>query len=528
VPAGVEEMRVFTIPEGLPLLGSWQDGKGTWWQKYELPSTGIETNVGPARETYRVSIRWRCGSRKYVEVRLEDGLPRPSRQELETEDDQSDDPWHAAGFLAAGAVGQHVDLANELYDRARECDPLGAWQGYAEGVALLRYTTALHRWLEIGAADEPRKALIVRLEEDRPFRRLLADVCNGPRRVLMRQRHLQHIARIQEVDPACIRWAARQPGITVAQKAGRRQQLLGVVRIENADTHENRVVRDLLIRAIRACTQYVRENRRYGSRDRVKRVWRFRRELHRLLVSSAISDVQSLAGIASPNYVLQHDTRYRALWVVYEKLRKHETQQDEVWRWRHRTWAEHSRLGLAAAVAEICPDFPGPAADILVRHEHAAGNFIDARSNLPSACVPDGSRTALLDWVDGRQMGEHVMIPSGIAELCPDLVLLKRMPAANRPLRILCVWSVFDLSVEDDLLDTRVGEISDLLDRKEWPCPLEGLLVQPARSNGGQNATANEPRAKCCRGLRQESDLHAATDRLVELLRQTLNLPKDP
>ncbi|MFM8326932.1 MAG: DUF2357 domain-containing protein, partial [Pirellulaceae bacterium] len=98
-------------------------------------------------------------------------------------------------------------------------------------------------------------ALIVKLA--REIARLLGQVCENPRVVLRRSREFQNLSSIQEIDAACLRWIARQPGRDIYERAGSRQQLLGVVRKEDTDTLENRVVRDLLHRARVECSNYL-------------------------------------------------------------------------------------------------------------------------------------------------------------------------------------------------------------------------------------------------------------------------------
>ena len=48
--------------------------------------------------------------------------------------------------------------------------------------------------------------------------------------------------RVQEMDRASMRWLSKQPGTTLAQRAGSDQRVLAIVRKENFDTLENRVL----------------------------------------------------------------------------------------------------------------------------------------------------------------------------------------------------------------------------------------------------------------------------------------------
>lgn len=527
VSSEVENVGAAGLPEGLPLVSAWHDEDGKSFRKYELPSTSGETDSGPASEPLRLSLDLINGRRIDVDVHLQDGLPRLSRSVSDGENDREADPWHVASNAASGLIDQHIDFINESYDEART-DGGDEWQGHVEGIAVLPYHAALKKWAETGQKDEPRKALIVRLEEDKDFRRRLKDVCVRPRRVLIRKRRPQNIARIQEVDPACLRWAARQPGITVAQKAGRRQELLGVVRLENADTPENRVVRDLLARAIRACARYVMENQTYGTDERVKKIRRFRRELRQLLTQSAINEVRPLVGVARPNYVLQHDLRYRPLWPIYEKLRKQQMQQDEVWRWHHRLWAEHCLLGISAALNELRDESGAEAADILIRSEQVTGKLLDARSVPPSVRLRDSTGPIAIDFVEGRQLCSHPMIPESLHRLSPDVVLVKRRPSKSEPSRILCVWALLDFGAANDRLSERCHAISRALESIPLSFPVYGLLIQPHCQSSGTECIMVPGNTNRCLALRVRIGLQDEIESVRAAVSSGLDLVRRP
>jgi hypothetical protein len=51
-----------------------------------------------------------------------------------------------------------------------------------------------------------------------------------------------------------------------------------------------------------------------------------------------------------PNYVLQNDLRYREVWNWYKRLLKREKEEDQIWDWQPRTWADAMRLFVGAAL----------------------------------------------------------------------------------------------------------------------------------------------------------------------------------
>ena len=74
----------------------------------------------------------------------------------------------------------------------------------------------------------PRAGLETTLARELPT--VLTQIFDRLRKVLRREREPQPVGRVEQLDAACLRWLTRQPGYTVAQKAGPRQQVLAVVR----------------------------------------------------------------------------------------------------------------------------------------------------------------------------------------------------------------------------------------------------------------------------------------------------------
>jgi len=484
------------LTDDLPLLSAWTDSAGQQWKRFELPSVAAESEAGPAIEMLTVVLQSRRAGRRRVDVRLV-GLPRLSHADKQEDGDTPSDSWHEASSHAEGIIDRHIELVNRLYDENQPQEPPNAWQGHAEGMAVRHHGAVIRAWQESGGRDEPRMALVVRLERGHAFRRLLNDVCNRPRRILVRQRQMQGIARIQEVDPACMRWMVRQPGVSVAQKAGIRQEALGVVRVETADTPENRVVRDLVRRAIIACNRYIAENHRFRQHQRVRLIRRFRQELRDYLTRTPLADVHPLVGVPTPNYVLQHDARYRPLWDVYLKLVRQQKEQDEAWRWRHRIWAEHLTLGVMASLEMGDSGMSPPNADLFIRAEQVCGKFLDP-SGVPASWRLAGKEVAqAIDLVPGDSISAHPGIPASLAALGADLLLIRRPLFSTQPLSILLIWAVLDFDIVRDGLQERTASISLALRTATAPCAMHGLLVQPsfAQAAGSHRATATEKNA---------------------------------
>jgi hypothetical protein len=194
---------------------------------------------------------------------------------------------------------------------------------------------------------EPRMALIVDIAE-RMYSRLPL-VVNAARKILLRERRMVPVGRVAETDNACLRWIVRQPGETIPQKAAaNRQRLLGIARRESFDTLENRVLKDFLYRCAHEGHRYLKtevgNDEQLQNSARALKVQRYRR------LCSGLHQMPHMAFVAAPppaprlNYVLQNDYRYRQIWHHYIRLLRREDEEDRIWDWQARTWADVARL----------------------------------------------------------------------------------------------------------------------------------------------------------------------------------------
>jgi len=356
-------------------------------------------------------------------------------------------------------------------------------------VVRLDWKTIWERWKTVSVGNEPPMAQVVEIAFDYITR--IRDVCERPRRMLVRQRELLPLGRVQELDVACLRDLIQRPGRTIPEKAGPRQELLAVTRRETVDTAENRVIRDFLRLCQHRAGAYVRENGR-GNTDRanthqkIMAVTDLRLACKRLDESSVIATAGRLVGVGRPNYVLQKDRRYHPLWVQYDKLRREEKAVDDVWPWNRVLWAEFVRgvvVGflLSDEGLTLCGLRPDDRTLAYVRAEHQAGRFMPALS--VSSCL--GSR-------DGQ--ARVLLIHQGDAHLCPGLedilprfgaeLALAFYPPSGaliRPRALLCIYSVLSLKTSLTQRDAMLSSLQSTLDHVSDQNPgmnIHGLLLR--------------------------------------------------
>lgn len=265
-------------------------------------------------------------------------------------------------------------------------------------------------WDELAAAilrqedpREPTMALIVRHAET--LKRAVRDVAERPRRILRRNRERERVDRIRELDVASLQHYARQPGVTTAEKAGRDQRLMAVVRHETHDTLENRVLKDFLRRSANEARSYLRAHAQRTESARYRAVRTYRTLVRRYHASPDLEGVGALPTVPQPNYVLLHDRRYHAIWTAYLELVRQEAVLDEAWTWQRRLWSDVASLMLMAAPGSQNghPDgFTVHAGNLpYLRTEQRSGRWSDAnRLERVFLDAPDGDVAFVVRRVD--------------------------------------------------------------------------------------------------------------------------------
>ena len=155
------------------------------------------------------------------------------------------------------------------------------------------------------------------------------------RKVLKREREKVPIGREQQVDSHCLRWLTRQPGYAPVEKAGARQEILGVVRRENFDTLENRVLKDFLQRCLALSSMYLRKyEQTWPNDENVIKVKRLKGLCIGALNLPVFEKVKAIADLPQPNYVLQQDRLYSRIWGEYLKILREEDVAERMWNLR--------------------------------------------------------------------------------------------------------------------------------------------------------------------------------------------------
>lgn len=233
---------------------------------------------------------------------------------------------------------------NNLIARVQELeealdDPANVWNRLREA------------WRNAEEEDEPRiSEIVIQASRMRP---LLRDLEKKIRKMLRREREKIPLDRVQEMDRASMRWLSKQPGHTLAEKAGSDQRILAIVRNENFDTLENRVLHAYLRLAERESSEWLaehkraKETKRYKSVEKLKKVTKvFSSELKRRGVG--ISDANITA-----NYVLAQDKNYKEVHQSWLRLLQKNMILDDLWSWQAEIWTDFCALAITLSLNEL-------------------------------------------------------------------------------------------------------------------------------------------------------------------------------
>jgi len=333
---------------------------------------------------------------------------------------------------------------------------VSAWLHSAQGAACRALRTRLLSELE--ALDAP-ESLVVEIARRHRFH--IESVCREPRVQLRRRRELQLVDRVRQLDAASLRWLARQPGKTIAERAGPRERILAVRRFRSPDTLENQVLLDVVRRTGSMCKQYERLYRGYRQSGRVALVRDLGRAMAGLLEDPWTSEVRRISGIPTPNYALLSDRRYAPIWRLWQRILRQEQLFQSLEAWMPRLVAELVWIGCIAEIDEASsasgwkPAFGG-FPPLQFRPEFDSGDFLFGHQPLPPLWTGGPFGKARIDLFRGEQLvqlhlwGRSTPAWTALNSIRPDFGFAVRREAGVDS--ALLVWTVALWTKQDQAL----------------------------------------------------------------------------
>lgn len=198
--------------------------------------------------------------------------------------------------------------------------------------------------------DDANLPIVISLERRYQLRRKLETIASKLRHQLRRQAELMPVGKIQEMDAHCLRDYIRRPGVTAAQKAGAKQQLMGIQRYQDFNTPENKFLVYFSQILHLNCYQYERSN---GKQYRVE-VEKFRSVIDLFQQQPIVEEIQTRQyKFTKPNYVLQQNTIYRTFYQAYLEYIQKRFEKERIWSFRQRLLADTIYVCLTAALLQF-------------------------------------------------------------------------------------------------------------------------------------------------------------------------------
>lgn len=340
LPAGNLSVDGAGSPRSLTPLDSkpprWLDGAGLApkaglpfrWLGKDFQAWHIPCSNATREERHNLDLRWA----------IEAGEPRSLLQSgvLHRPPDDTEHPLPDALHLDA--------LINWMVHSFQELGHTEAAEDDSDLRSMIRRTWSMAQsvWID-PKTSEPRMELIIKMAQDRHLLRALHAIGEAPRRILVRVREPTPVGRVQELDPACIRYYAKLPGNSPAQKAGPRQLLLAVQRRPSYETLENKVATWTMAALQKRAESWRRRQTKTAlAGTRARAVSQLAKENQSLLASDNLRDIRH-AGLSHPataNYPLTMEPRYKLAYRAYRELLRYQKIKDDAWTWRRPLWCE--------------------------------------------------------------------------------------------------------------------------------------------------------------------------------------------
>jgi hypothetical protein len=363
--------------------------------------------------------------------------------------------------------------AEAVWDRLRDVDT-----ALADPARL--WDELRRRWTEEDDNSPPKMDIIVR--HAAALSRTLDELDRAPRRILRRTHQQVPISRVQELDRRAMTWLVRQPGETLAERAGDRQRILAVAREENFDTLENRVLRAYAELARQVTRDYLERNQRKRLTSRARKVEEFGRRCRRLARDFADQGVRLAEPGVTPNFVLQQNVKYHRVWNAWLELLDHNKVLDELWRWQARSWEEFCTLTVMVALVSV----PGAriiaSAPLTFLQEQSRGSWVQHDNPLAVVHLPE---QGIVVEVRYRMKSPDPRLSDYAA---PIWIRFGRTGDVGGFLNNVAIWPIWDAA--GGLVEEEAAEITEIVQQGRRARITAGIVLRPVSDEG--EATAVE------------------------------------
>lgn len=430
--------------EPLPALSApfrWgSDELRTWL----LPAPGIQSET--ERVDHDAPLGFEFDGRSVLfTLRQEGAIPRPALRNSEHAESTLSDEVQSFIDWQLGSFQELLDLS---FAASLEGVPAANTDA---GCVRRDWPASRAAWFrqDIDDDDPARMALVVRLSKDKRLRQVLDQTCRAPRVLLQRYRDKVPLHRVDELDAACLRWFARQPGRTIQEKAGPSQRILAIQRRQSIDTLENRILCWVLARLVYLCQRYLAQNARHAKdSERCRSVRRFGAWARSWRQAEPFASLSPrLPSPVLPNYALQEHPRYRVVWSIFKQLLRNQRVEDDAWRWQRQLWKDSAHQIFCAHLTEAM-DREAPvqwASTPYIRTEIERGRWLEG----PRSPGPFEFADGHIEVADPSEGPLPDPWPRWLAGLGADLLLIRR-DHTGALVSATSVWFEQDWTEEQD------------------------------------------------------------------------------
>lgn len=385
--------------------------------------------------------------------------------------------------------------ARAVWDRLKDvdtalADPARLWEELRR-----RWTTD----------DDIQPQLDVIVRHAVTLRRTLDELDRAPRRILRRTHRQVPLARVQELDRRSMTWLVRQPGTSLAERAGDRQSILAVAREENFDTLENRVLRAYGELATSVASEYLERNGAKRSSRRARIVEAYGKRCKHLARDLAERGVRLAEPGVMPNFVLQQNARYHKIWNAWDELIKRERENDDLWRWQARSWEEFCALAVMVSLVGIQGAKLVASAPLAFRDEQNRGRWIDHDNPLGAFYLSEQGLVAEVYF----GMARPGAIRADFA--APIWINVGRANATDSFLSSIPVWPIWDQTT--GLAPNEATHLEEVVALGKKARLARGLVIRPAEIDGLTEQDETELALVLTMGT-QGPALHKAIERI--------------
>lgn len=317
--------------------------------------------------------------------------------------------------------------------------------------------------------EDAKLPLVVSLERQYQLTHNLRLISKKLRHQLRRKPEMMSVGKIQEMDEYCLRDYVRKPGKTAAEKAGSKQQLMGIKREEDYKTPENKFLVYWCRLLHRNCRQY----RDTGNTQYQEEVGKIQRSIDGFYQLPQVKTIQTQQyHFTKPNYVLQQNPIYRSFYQGYLDYLQKRNLTQKIWSYRQRLFSDWVGVSLLATLTHFSGSYVSPLGSLSVSKTPEYGEYLN-REN------PDPIMIFLRDRVYQFQLRKLT-----IQETCCDCLLtvtVNWLDSDTVESQHLKIWNFWYLPSEETrqeaetYFDTETGIVFFL----ESP-PDENLNIYPS------------------------------------------------